>query len=139
VKLAFLLITAAVLAAGCGKKDDAVAQAEKKEGEEALRPGNGAVETEGARLEIDRPREHDAYDEQPEHASTGTQQQGRAARMGGGAFSRNRLTKGIKSGIAHDPKCRQIRPGSNGSEMLFRAATEKVLSQCDRQTEVSSS
>ena len=67
-----------------------------KEREEALRPGNGAVETEGARLEIDRPREHDAYDEQPEHASTGTQQQGRAARMGGGAFSRNRLTKGMR-------------------------------------------
>jgi hypothetical protein len=43
-----------------------------KEGEQVLRPGNGAVETEGARLEIDRPREHDAYDEQPEHAGAGT-------------------------------------------------------------------
>lgn len=31
MKLAFLLIAATTLAAGCGKKDDAVAQAEKKD------------------------------------------------------------------------------------------------------------
>src|ERR1700754_758910 len=84
-----------------GARDQALTASE--DGEHAMHPGHGAIEAEAARLEIDGAGKHDARHQHPEQAGTGRFQPFRwAVRGDRRGDRRNRLSKRIERGLAHD-------------------------------------